>query len=252
MSSPIARRYDELVLWFEHDLFDQLNLIQLLTWIRSHLSADRIVSLICVGSFPGRPTFRGLGELSAAELASLFDTRKPVSDAEYALAERAWTAFRQPAPEGLDDLCRSDTRALPFLAAALERFLQEYPSTNDGLSRTERRLLQLAERGPMLMNAVFRRMNDDEKAYYITDLSLAALVETLSRTSPPLIAFASDGTNGNFWKGAVTLTGAGREVLAKSRDRVACGLDKWLGGVHLQSGSNIWRWNETQRRIVLY
>src|SRR5689334_1652698 len=26
--------YDELVLWFEHDLFDQLNLIQLLAWIR--------------------------------------------------------------------------------------------------------------------------------------------------------------------------------------------------------------------------
>jgi hypothetical protein len=29
--------YDELILWFEHDLFDQLNLIQLLTWIREHL-----------------------------------------------------------------------------------------------------------------------------------------------------------------------------------------------------------------------
>src|SRR5262249_30282247 len=26
--------YDELLLWFEHDLFDQLNLIQLLAWIR--------------------------------------------------------------------------------------------------------------------------------------------------------------------------------------------------------------------------
>jgi hypothetical protein len=138
---------------------------------------------------------------------------------------------------------------LPFLAAALERFLQEYPWTKDGLSRTERRLLQLAERGPMVMNAVFARMNDDEKAYYVTDLSLAALVETLSRTTPPLIAFASDGAGGNFWKGMVTLTEAGREVLTRSRDRVACGLDKWLGGVHLQSGSNIWRWEDDRGRV---
>ena len=142
----------------------------------------------------------------------LFDTRTLVSDAEYSLAERAWRNFREPAPEALDDLRRSDTSALPFLAAALERFLQEYPWMKDGLSRTERRLLQLAERGPMVMNTVFPRMSEGEKAYYVTDLSLAALVETLSRTSPPLIAFASDGTGGNFWKGAVTLTGGGRNA----------------------------------------
>jgi hypothetical protein len=210
------------------------------------------VSLICIGSFPGRATFKGLGELTTAELASLFDTRKPVSDAEYSLAERAWLNFREPAPEALDELRRSDVGALPFLATALERFLQEYPWTKDGLSRTERRLLQLAEHGPMVMNAVFPRMHEGETAYYITDLSLAALVETLSRTSPPLLAFASDGTGGNFWKGSVTLTEGGREVLATSRDRVACGLDKWLGGVHLRSGDADWRWDETQRRIVFY
>ena len=39
--AAIARHelYDELVLWFEHDLFDQLNLIQLLPWVRDHLPA---------------------------------------------------------------------------------------------------------------------------------------------------------------------------------------------------------------------
>src|SRR5438105_2964676 len=53
--------YDELILWFEHDVFDQLNLIQLLTWIRDRLPAATPVSLICIGSFPGRPDFKGLG-----------------------------------------------------------------------------------------------------------------------------------------------------------------------------------------------
>ena len=49
--------YDELILWFEHDLFDQLNLIQLLTWIRERLAAAKVVSLVCIGSFPGHPGF---------------------------------------------------------------------------------------------------------------------------------------------------------------------------------------------------
>ena len=77
--------YDELILWFEHDLFDQLNLIQLLTWIRERLPAAKVVSLVCIGSFPGHPRFKGLGELSAGELASLLDTRQRVSEAQYSL-----------------------------------------------------------------------------------------------------------------------------------------------------------------------
>ena len=31
--------YEELILWFEHDLFDQLNLVQLLTCIRERVPA---------------------------------------------------------------------------------------------------------------------------------------------------------------------------------------------------------------------
>jgi hypothetical protein len=243
--------YDELVLWFEHDLFDQLNLIQLLSWIRPRVPAGKIVSLICIGSFPGHPRFKGLGELSAVELSSLFGTRRPVNDAQYALAERAWKAFREPGPEALETLPRSDTSALPYLAAALERFLQEYPSTGDGLSRSERKLVQLAESGPIRVESAFPRMHEGEDAYYITDGSLAELVSTLSRTSPPLVTFTGDSTAGDrVLRGSISLTEAGREVLAGRRDRVACGLDRWLGGVHLQNGGVIWRWDASHRRVI--
>ncbi|PYR17589.1 MAG: hypothetical protein DMF94_23235 [Acidobacteria bacterium] len=103
--------YDELILWFEHDLFDQLNLIQLLTWIRDYLPAAKPVSLICIGSFPGRPDFKGLGELTPDELASLLETRQPVSDPHYEVARRAWRAFREPTPKALDELRQDDTSA---------------------------------------------------------------------------------------------------------------------------------------------
>jgi hypothetical protein len=242
--------YDELVLWFEHDLFDQLNLIQLLSWIRERLPAGKPVSLICIGSFPGRAGFKGLGELPPQELAPLLETRRAVTTGEYDLAARAWRAFREPSPEPLDDLRNSDTSALPFLAGAISRFLQEYPWTADGLSRTERRLLRLAEPGPMVMHAVFPRMHDDENAYYVTDLSLMALVETLSRTPAPLVTFTGEGNGRNFWRGTVSLSDTGRDVLAGRRDRVTLGLDKWLGGVHLQNATAIWRWDDQRRRIV--
>src|ERR1051326_7315037 len=210
--------YDELVLWYEHDLFDQVNLIQLLDWIDRRGLRTKPVSLVSIGSFPGRPSFKGLGELTPRELAPLFDARRPVTDAQCALAREAWDAFRAATPEPLDDLRRRDTSALPFLAPALERFLQEYPWTRDGLSRTERHLLQLAEQAPMTFATAFPRKEDGERFCCVTDGKLDSLASELCRVSPPLLAVVD-----RTWQ----LTDAGREVLAGRRDRVACGMGRW-------------------------
>jgi len=244
--------YDELVLWFEHDLFDQLNLIQLLTWIHDRVPPSKLVSLICIGSFPGRPDFKGLGELTPEELAPLLETRQPVSGPQYDLARRAWQAFREPTPATLDKLRQGDTSSLPYLSAAITRFLQEYPWTIDGLSRSERRLLELADGEGIALWKAFPRMNQGEGAYCVTDLSLVALAETLSRTSPPLLTLDLSGdAHGHVLRGTVTLTDAGRSVLSGHRDRVAtCGIDRWLGGVHLRSGGPIWRWDDGRQSIA--
>jgi hypothetical protein len=231
--------YDEMILWFEHDLFDQLNVIQLLTRIRGRVPAAKTVSLVCIGSFPGRPAFKGLGELAPDELA------------QYALAARAWNAFRAADPEDLDRLWRTDLQTLPFLSAALRRFLEEYPWTRDGLSRSERRLLELADPGPTGLIAAFPRMQEGEKAYFITDGSILSLVETFSRTTPALLTYdAAASTAGHVLRGAVSITNAGREVLAGRLDRIAtCGLDRWYGGVHLQGNGPMWRWDDQAERI---
>jgi hypothetical protein len=243
--------YDELILWFEHDLFDQLNLIQLLTWIRQRLPAAKVVSLVCIGSFPGHPQFKGLGELTPDELASLLETRQRVGPQQYALAERAWLAFRGPTPEALDTLRQGDTVAMPYLAAAIVRFLQEYPWTVDGLSRTERRLMALADAGEIKLSAALPRMHDGEDAYYVTDTSLAELAETLSLTSPPLLMLASrESAEGDGLQGSVRVTDAGRAVLSGQQDRIAvCGIDRWFGGVHLERDADLWRWDDHRQRI---
>jgi hypothetical protein len=243
--------YDELVLWYEHDLFDQLNLVQVLSWIRERLPSDAVVSLICLGAFPGRPGFKGLGELAAVELAPLFDQRERVRQAQFSLAARAWDAFRAPTPDLLDDLRRGDSSDLPFLAPAVTRLLEEYPWTRDGLSRTERRLLSLAGDGPVALATAFPHMTVDGDVYHVTDLALAHLAGRLARTSPALVtADPSPAGLGAALDCIVTLTEAGRDVLAGGVDRVAlCGVDHWLGGVHLQGRAGVWRWDADAQEV---
>jgi hypothetical protein len=98
---------------------------------------------------------------------------------------------------------------------------------------------------------MFPRMHGGEEVYYITDSSLAELATTLSRTSPPLLTIAdNDGAAEWALNRTVAVTDAGREVLAGTRDRVACGIDRWLGGVHLHGRGDVWRYDQVRRRIV--
>ncbi len=234
--------YDELVLWFEHDLFDQLCLVQLLS-ILSTRPRLRPVTLINIGSFPGRHTFKGLGELDAADMAALFPARAPVTPERLALATRAWDAYRSADPRAIETLLADGTSALPFLAQALLRHLEEFPSASDGLSRTERRLLQLALDGPVQLDAVLAKMHEGETAYYVTDTGLFDRATVLSRCEPPLVE-VSDTQR-------VTLTASGRAVLNGTADRVTqSGIDCWLGVVHLHCRGQLWRWSNESRRIV--
>jgi hypothetical protein len=95
-------------------------------------------------------------------------------------------------------------------------------------------------------------MHDGEEAYYITDTSMATLAEHLSRCSPPLLTFVSSQAAGDEAPlRSVTLTDTGRAVLARRQDRIAtCGLDRWLGGVHLQGHVSLWRWDDTRQGIT--
>jgi hypothetical protein len=241
---------DELVLWFEHDLFDQLCLIQLLERLTRLPRLPPVVSLICVDRFPGHPRFKGLGELSPPEIATLLPTRRPVRKEQYALATRAWAAFRSPEPREIESLLASDLTVLPFLAAALRRHLEEFPWTTDGLSRSERRLLELAAGGPVDWRAVFPRMHGGETAFYIGDLSYFDLADALAALTPPLLTIGTDG--------GMVITAEGSAVLACARDRIALsGIDWWLGGVHMKrepgarNPEPLWRWDPLEKRLKL-
>lgn len=243
--------YDELVVWFEHDLFDQLNLIQLLTHLGGQ-SRSKPITLVCIDRYPGHPDFKGLGELEPRDLAALFEDRRPVDAAALALATRAWSAYRSPDPRAIEELLKGDTSALPFLAAALARHLEEFPSDADGLSRSERRLMEQAIKGPADIRAVFPQMHHGETAYYIADSWFVDRARELSSASPALVDLSITADKpGVMPAGTIALTHTGREVLGGTADRVGrCGIDRWLGGVHVHGHGPAWRWNARSGHLI--
>jgi hypothetical protein len=242
--------YDELVLWYEHDLFDQLNLIQLLT----HLAARRRskpIAIVMIDSFPGHPNFKGIGELTPPDVAALFDSRRPITPEQLALAPRAWSAYRSADPRAIEALLTSDTAALPFLGAALARHLEEFPSDTNGLSRSEGRLMELALDAPVEIKHAFPKMHEGETAHYIADSWFFDLANALATAKPPLLTINLENPKGSAMPvGTIELTTDGRNVLRGGVDRIKlCGIDRWLGGVHLEGHGPLWRWSAHRRLI---
>jgi hypothetical protein len=256
----------EIVLWFEHDLFDQLLLIRTLDLIgrskpdaTSEGGATSVaaglnktnVSLICIDRFPGVERFVGLGQLNADQLASLYPTRRPVASEQFALASETWRAFRSDDPRDLLALMERTT-ALPFLADAIHRLFEEYPSTTNGLSRSADAVLRAIDAAPLEGAALFQATQSAEPRPFIGDTGLFDIVHRLAAARVPLVAIDPPTFPMNLRGAAIRLTAAGRDVLAGRSDAVALnGIDEWRGGVHLfGQDRSPWRWDGARETLV--
>jgi hypothetical protein len=240
--------HDEAIMWFEHDLFCQINLIYLLNHFANQDLGNAKLSLICIGEFPGREDFRGLGELTAEQMASLFDTRHEVTDAEMALAHRAWEAYCAPDPEAVESLTSEDTRALPYLRGGLLQHLARFPSVRNGLGFAENKLLELIRNGQSEFMRLCPAFFDAEPAYGLGDYQVWRDLERIARVDQPLVIIEGH-TDSRIHKASFSITETGIEVLEGRADFVDLnGIDQWLGGVRLNKDS-LWRWDEQKQEL---
>jgi len=257
-----AIQYDEVVLWFEHDLLDQLQILQLLDWFSKIDLTTTALSMICIDHFPELPDFRGLGQLNGEQLEGLLPTRAPVTKDQLQLAATAWDCFRSENPERLENILHTDTSALPFLHKAIQRHLREYPWTHDGLTLTERQILQLVSSGVSNPGKLFVMNMELESVLYIGDWSTYRIIASLCNMKTPLLHCAPhssfcyppehDVAQDAFRQQRLSISDAGHKVLAgESNARSLVKRNEWLGGVHISSDQPMWMWDEAASRLKL-
>ncbi|HEV2853928.1 MAG TPA: DUF1835 domain-containing protein [Thermoanaerobaculia bacterium] len=244
------RSHDEVILWFEHDLFDQLLLIRILDGFAGRNLGGTELSMICIGEFPGVVPFYGLGQLTPPQMASLLPRRQRVNEGQKLLAHDAWRAFCAPDPAGLEAILQRDTSPLPFLASALRRHLEELPWVSNGLSRSERQILRGLAEGASTFEELFRATQRMEERVYMGDASFLQILRGLASPPRPLVR-VEPAPSSTVRAQRVGLTTTGREVLEGRDDWVRIhGIDRWLGGVHLHGSEAAWRWDGESGRAV--
>ena len=258
----LARAYDRLhqsptyprvVLWFEHDAYDQLILAYVLHHYGQRQAPEQL-ALICVNRFPGIERFVGLGQLSPEGLRLLWETQRPVTPEQFALGEAVWQGLTAPTPTALVALMQTGTPAIATMAPALRRHLQELPWLEDGLSLTERLTLQiLADSESLTAGRTFGLLTQQrEPLPYLGDSMYWHVLRTLSQSPQPLITVRSNSAAEPWHQRQLRLTDWGQAILNGEAHRLqAGGIDRWVGGVQLLSGQPLWCWDEARDRAVL-
>lgn len=233
-----ALEADELCLWFEHDLYDQAILLHLVARLGG---AERPLSLVCLGAWPGVPRFIGLVQVPPDGLRRAFAERQRMSEAHLAAAASAWAAMTGDDPAAVHAVATDGTLApFEFAGEALIRWLEELPSVEDGLGRTERQALEVLAAGPQRFSALFGAVQAGEARPWLGDTMLRDQLWRLALETVPLVLL-----DGEAWR----LTDEGQAVLRGDLHRVALnGVAVEQGGLRLMERRPSWLWNRAAGR----
>ncbi len=228
-----APEFDEIVLWFEHDLYDQLQILQILVVLAALRLEPGCVSIVQSDNY--------LGSMTADEIVALHPKRRTITAAGFAQARGLWEAVCSSDPLVLFAQTSVESPAFPYMRAAMRRFCEEYPWTGDGLSRSQRQALQAVAQGPGRNEDIFNRAQSREEAPFLGDRMFYAILDDLRYAPAPLIEEE---------EGSLVATALGRRLLAGDGDWLEhAPADRYVGGVHL-AGSSPPRWDESRATLV--
>jgi len=225
----------DIWLWFEDDLYDQLQLLQILDMLARSVPAGATQQLLDVARTAER-------EVQAEHT---------VDDDARAAARRAWAAFRSTDPRKWTTI---DPPELPHVGPAMLRLAQELPWTRDGLSRTERTALAAVADGADNPLEMFRALQAAEERPFMGDFWAWVALHRLGSGDHPLvvapIAPVPELTT-DFAAQTYEVTDVGHDVLAARADHAELnGIDRWIGGVHLTGHRPQWRWDPMRNEVV--
>jgi Domain of unknown function (DUF1835) len=226
-------RTEEVVLWFEHDRYDQTMLIYLLTQLSS--MGFQKISMVSINEYPGVEPFHGLGQLTSGQLIELLQLKQELTNEQIQEAIAGWKAYLSNDPEEIHNFV-NECYALPFLKQALKAHNSYFPSINNGLNEVEFLALTYIKDGRTTFAELFNKVSIHRINDGISDLYFAALLNELMKGDFPLIKVNSMLSNYHKQNpnSKIELTNWGFDVLYGKANRIELiGIDWWIGGVHL-------------------
>ena len=134
----------EIVLWFEHDLFCQINMIAVLSWLKRYRKGYHI-SLVCSGNIIDSNKMYSLPELNQTQILDHYKNRIALYEDDVEYADYIWQLYCSDSPLRLETVYKFNPMSpFQYLASALESHIKRFPSIENGLNVVENTILKTA------------------------------------------------------------------------------------------------------------
>ncbi len=212
------KQQDQIVLWFEYDLFCQINMLAVLSWLKTYRRHAQI-SLVCSGKEDETDTLYALGELGDEKLMELYENRLMLSQDDIEYADYVWQLYCSDNPIRLENLTDFKNYNFSYLSEALQAHLRRFPTIKNGLNEVENRILEIAvEERPKSKKALLGNILRNQGYYGFGDSQYGRVITNLK----PLFSSFNP----------VRLTKKGKEVLEQQTSYYSTIRDNeaYLGG----------------------
>ncbi len=136
------KKQDEIVLWFEYDLFCQINMLAVISWLKRYRKGKKI-SLICSGKIENKPGLYSISELSKEELLAHYENRKVLNQDDIEYADYIWQLYCADSPLRLETVYKfNPSSPFIYLEDAIKAHLERFPSIKNGLNKVENDILK--------------------------------------------------------------------------------------------------------------
>ncbi len=136
--------YDEIILWFEYDLFCHVNMIAAISLLMRKGIGEIPVYLVCSGRVEHEKRLFGLGELSDSQLKKHYNDRIKLTLDDLELAEYIWTLYCESNPKKIAGQIKKHS-SFEYLSICLRAHLQRFPNMLTGLNVLEHNILEMVD-----------------------------------------------------------------------------------------------------------
>jgi len=138
--------YNEIVLWFEYDLFCQVNLLALCTYLLKSYRKDVLYFLVCTGKENGKSQLQTLADYSPNEYQNLYQKKTKLSRNDFLFAQKAWEVYVENGINSLKDFDFNKSKKFIYLQVAIDQHLLRVKD-EDGLNQIDYQILKLINVG---------------------------------------------------------------------------------------------------------
>jgi hypothetical protein len=171
----------EFNLWFEYDLFCQVNMWFVISIINNLPIRKKVYAVYT--SYLDRTDkqfWNGFGRANSGELTICFANRIPLNDADLQVGRDLWTAYKSSNLRELSRLADNQSPAFPYIQEVVKAHIDRFPE--DGAKgRPERVIEEIIQNGSEEFHKVFREFWNRESIYGFGDTQLKHLYDKVMR-----------------------------------------------------------------------